>query len=195
MRFLRLALSALFVVLLAAPAAAQEPDSGEPFLERHEAAIPTFATIAWGQGQDAIVAEWGPADTTVSAGNFGQLLMYINQMVGNARGVLMGFVVHPEYGLLRGFYSSAASPKTEAEGTYRHWRTLISDAYPSIEASDVDECSETRPQPCTVWVTGKSSIRLEMTPDETGWTAGATYSSWRFLLMDRELNRRRFGGD
>lgn len=194
--------------LLAPRASAQEvsiatPDSGS-------ARISGFGGLDWGSDRADVEARWGPPDTVRGVNSLrAEALIYAGRSILGEEGA-MGFLVHPDSGLVRGLYLVPYGKGSDCQRLYSKFRDAIRRTLGGLEgeesranrAKDLDFCTAFQlgsARAHTVWRDTARGTRAWVRLDRSVGALRVSFESRAFSHL-RERARQRstkrwLGGD
>ena len=94
--------------------------------------IDAFASVPWGADIAGIVAEWGSPGEQIEAGEMSSVLYYSGQLVLDEV-VEMFFVVHEQFGLVKGgYFLERILSADKADRVFEKFAVAIGDSYPHL---------------------------------------------------------------
>lgn len=172
------------------------PDSGR-------ARINGFAGLDWGVGRGSIQSRWGVPDTVRAVPSLdSEALIYADRSVLGEDGS-MGFLVHPDSGLVRGMYLLAYGRRNDCRRLYGKFRDAITRTLGGLEgeetrastAEDLDFCTAFqlgRARARTVWRDTTRGARAWIRLDRQAGALRVSFESPAFRAL-RSRARRRSG--
>lgn len=113
-----------------APATPTETQGENPEYQPFQG-VTGFASVPWGSSLSEIVARYGaPTDTVAGQGDV-TVYAYASQTILE-RNVLMGLVVHDQFGLFKGGYTLDTNDRQEALDVFYEFANTISFRYPGV---------------------------------------------------------------
>lgn len=181
------------------PASAQQapiapPDSGS-------ARITGFGGLDWGSGRAAIEERWGAPDTVRPVRSLrSEALIYTDRSILEERGS-MGFLVHPDSGLVRGLYLLPYRGGSDCERLYEKFRGAVGRTLGGLRgeesrvnrAEDLDFCTAFqlgRAMAQTVWRDTARGGRVWMRLDRSVGALRVSFESPPFRGLRARAQRR-----
>ena len=164
-------------------------------------AIAGFGGLDWGVGRKAVQSRWGVPDTVRSVPSLAaDALIYSDRSILGETGA-MGFLVHPDSGLVRGLYLLPYGSGDDCQRLYIKFREAMGRSLGRLQGresminqtDDLDFCTafqlgQARAQ--TVWKDSVRDTRAWIRLDRSAGSLRVSYESRTYQLLRETAQRR-----